>query len=58
MKRTLTLKREALAELTADELGALAGAAGQATGATCPGLGCKLSLLHMHCPSAFTCPTE
>lgn len=54
MKRTLTLKRETLTPLTDDELGLLAGAAqGAATGR-----GCTLSLLHMHCPSAITCPTE
>lgn len=57
MKRTLTLKREALAELTAGELGALAGAAAQASGTSCPVLLCKISL-HPHCPSGMTCPTE
>lgn len=57
MKRTLKLKSEALAPLTADELDGLVGA-GVITGATCPGLMCKLSLVHPQCPSAFTCPTE
>lgn len=58
MKRTLTLRREALTPLTADELGDLAGGAEVTTGATCPAALCKASLLHPHCPSAFTCPTE
>ena len=57
MKRTLTLKRESLTPLTADELHGLAGAA-ELSGASCPALQCKLSLLHPYCPSAFTCPTE
>lgn len=57
MKRTLSLKREALAELTNDELGGLAAGAAT-TGASCPALVCKLSFLHPQCPSAFTCPTE
>ena len=58
MKRTLKLKRETLTALTEDELGSLAGAADQVTGASCPALVCKLSVLHPQCPSAFTCPTE
>ena len=58
MKRTLMLKSETLAALTADELEGVVGAAEQLSGATCPALGCKLSLLHAWCPSAFTCPTE
>lgn len=59
MKRTLNLKREALSELTDDQLVEVAGAAEAVTGGrTCPALGCKLSLLHAWCPSAFTCPTE
>lgn len=53
MKPTLTLKREALAALTDDELGLLAG--GALTRQTCP---VNLSLLHAYCPSALTCPTE
>lgn len=58
MKRTLMLKRETLAALTEDELGGLAGAADALSGTSCPALLCKLSVLHPHCPSAFTCPTE
>jgi hypothetical protein len=58
MKRTLTLKSEALTELTTDELGSLVGAAQELSGASCPGVGCKLSVLHAWCPSALTCPTE
>lgn len=57
MKRTLMLKREALAALTEDELGGMAGGY-EPTGASCPLLVCKLSVLHPQCPSAFTCPTE
>ena len=57
MKRTLSLRSEALAPLTADELGGLAGAAGQLSGASCPVVLCKASI-HPHCPSGFTCPTE
>ena len=56
MKRTLTLKSEALAPLTADELGELAGAAAL-SGTSCPAVLCKITL-HPHCPSGFTCPTE
>ena len=56
MKRGLTLKREALAPLTTDELQALAGA-GDLSGASCPALLCKTSV-HPHCPSGVTCPTE
>lgn len=57
MKRTLTLRTETLAPLTADELEDLAGGAGQLSGTSCPVLLCKASL-HPHCPSGFTCPTE
>lgn len=57
MKRTLTLRRETLVSLTADELEELAGAAGQVSGASCPMLLCKTSV-HPQCPSGFTCPTE
>ena len=57
MKRTLTLKSETLSELTFDELSMLAGAGG-VSGASCPGVACKLSLLHAYCPSELTCPTE
>lgn len=56
MKRTLTLRSEALSPLTDDELDGLAGAAA-ASGATCAALLCKTSV-HPHCPSGFTCPTE
>jgi len=48
MKRTLSLKREALAELAADDLGAVAGAAPDASGGggiTCPVLGCVSQLV-------------
>ncbi len=56
MKRTLSLRSETLAQLTADELGELAGGA-EASGTSCPVLLCKISL-HPHCPSGMTCPTE
>ncbi len=52
MKRTLSLKRESLAQLTDAELDSVAGGA---TGKVCPGI---TSLVHPWCPSAFTCPTE
>jgi hypothetical protein len=43
VKRSLTLKRETLAELTASDLtGVVAGA--QASGATCPALDCVSNL--------------
>ncbi len=58
MKRTLMLKREALTQLSADELDGLAAGADAVTGASCPGPVCKLTLLHRYCPSRITCPTE
>lgn len=57
MKRTLMLKREALASLTTEELEGLAAGADQVSGASCPLLLCKTSI-HPHCPSGVTCPTE
>lgn len=57
MKRTLTLKSETLAPLTADELGELAAGAAALSGQSCPAVLCKITL-HPHCPSGFTCPTE
>lgn len=44
MKRSLTLNREALAELSADELGDVAGARAEYSGQglTCPLVGCAL----------------
>lgn len=39
MKRTLTLSRETVAELTADELGAVVGGAITVQGFTCPLIG-------------------
>jgi hypothetical protein len=39
MKRTLSLKREALTELTTSDLAAVAGGA-LASGATCPAVSC------------------
>ncbi len=40
MKRTLTLKREALIELTAADLGAIAGAQADPSIGSCPVLNC------------------
>jgi hypothetical protein len=40
MKRTLTLRSETLAELTADELAGVAGAVQQLSGITCPAVDC------------------
>lgn len=52
-KRTLSLKREPLADLTTDELGAVAGAG--LSGATCPVLDC----LNLSEPSTcFDCVTR
>lgn len=62
MKRTLTLKREALTELTATDLGAVVGAA---SGGSCPikycvqmlsdALSCQQSCGHSGCCSADVC---
>lgn len=42
MKRTLTLKREALTELTAADLGAIAGAQADPSILSCPVLRCQV----------------
>ena len=59
MKRSLTLKRDALAPLTTGELHGVNGAAGAITGQgfTCPFAECtKLGSYVGHCPTLPECP--
>lgn len=54
MTRRLTLRREALTELTADDLGAVVGAA--VSGYSCPV--CVVDLTQkLHCQGTYNCPT-
>ncbi|HVF03354.1 MAG TPA: hypothetical protein VNA20_00800 [Frankiaceae bacterium] len=65
MKRTLTLKREALTELTAADLSVVVGAAAEPTIGSCPvkycvnqlsdALSCDQSCGHSGCCSIDTC---
>ncbi|HEX8003093.1 MAG TPA: hypothetical protein VF519_10410 [Mycobacteriales bacterium] len=58
MKRTLSLRREELAELTAEQLVGVAGGAITAQGASCPLLYCLFSrqcYTPPNCPSDNTC---
>lgn len=59
MKRSLTLKRETLADLGEDQLGRVAGAANAITvqGWTCPVAECAgLKSWVGHCPTLPECP--
>jgi hypothetical protein len=56
MKRTLNLRREALAELTTDELTAVVGGAQTVQGPTCPLLNCVVPSYKPQC--SWSCPTE
>lgn len=56
MNRTLALRREALCELTYDELGDVAGGVRTLDGATCPLLHCFNDTLTLNCTS-YTCCT-
>lgn len=59
MKRTLTLRRETLADLTAEQLGSVAGGIGAITaqGRTCPVIECAgLKSWVGHCPTLPECP--
>lgn len=55
-KRTLSVKRETLTELTADDL---AIAIGGASGVTCPVKDCvqDLTSLRLNCSGSYNCPT-
>ncbi|HEV2891193.1 MAG TPA: class I lanthipeptide [Frankiaceae bacterium] len=55
MKRHLTLHREALAELTSDELGNVAGGAQTVQGNTCPLLACVTGILSNDCVTHTCC---
>ncbi|HEX8003099.1 MAG TPA: hypothetical protein VF519_10440 [Mycobacteriales bacterium] len=57
MKRTLTLSRETLAELSSTELGSVVGGAITAQGRTCPLIDCAgLESWVGHCPTLPECP--
>ena len=58
MKRTLSLKRESLAELAAADLSAVNGAGYAASGATCPLDDCFDDLSRkIGCVGTYQCPT-
>jgi hypothetical protein len=57
VKRTLTLSRETLAELSSTELGSVVGGAITAQGRTCPLIDCAgLESWVGHCPTLPECP--
>ncbi|HEX8003092.1 MAG TPA: hypothetical protein VF519_10405 [Mycobacteriales bacterium] len=56
MKRSLSLRREALSELTFAELGAVHGGAQTVNGPTCPLVACVTGLLSNDCYT-HTCGT-
>lgn len=55
MERTLSLKRERLAELAREDLAVVRGGAGDISLQSCPGTACQT--FSMICYSTF-CPTE
>lgn len=57
MKRSLSLRRELLSELTADDLGHIAGGADAQTqrGLTCPLAGCVTGVLSNDCITHTCC---
>lgn len=48
-KRSLSLRREALADLSPDDLGSVAGGARTLQGPTCPLIGCLTGILTDDC---------
>lgn len=58
MKRSLSLRREPLAELSFDELGAIAGGAQTVQGPTCPLIGCLTGVITDQCYTYPRCPTD
>ncbi|HEV2891194.1 MAG TPA: hypothetical protein VGX28_12535 [Frankiaceae bacterium] len=55
MKRSLSLRREALSELTFDELGHVAGGAATGQGATCPLKYCVTGVVSNGCATDSCC---